>query len=145
MSSCGGFYGRLDSLVCTPTTSQTPHNNAHNSQCVQRSLTNPSSSSTPVILSRSNNRVLEEKVDEMFLALEEQKKENSAILSQLKSLQETVDQSVERASTENVKKRIPFSLSVSGGVMLIELNVIKQEKVREIHSKADQQFDGSQL
>ena len=88
---------------------------------------------------------MEEKVDEMFLALEEQKKENSAILAQLKSLQETVDQSVERASTENVKKRIPFSLSVSGGVMLIELNVIKQEKVKEIHSKADQQFDGSQL
>ena len=29
--------------------------------------------------------------------------------------------------------------------MLIELNVIKQEKVREIHFKADKQFDGSQL
>ena len=79
MLSCGKFYGQLDSLVCTPT-SQTPLNHAQNSQC---SLTNPPPSSTPVNLSRSNSCALKEKVEEMLLALEKQKKENSAILSQL--------------------------------------------------------------
>lgn len=111
MSSCGGFYGRVDSLISTPT-SRTSLNDAHNSQ---RGLTNPSPGSTPVNLSRNNSRALEQKVDDMLLALEEQKKENSEILSQLKSLQETVGQSMERASTK--KKRIPFSLSVSGGII----------------------------
>ena len=111
MSSCGGFYGRTDSLMCAPTSHSTL-NHARNSQ---RSLTNPSPGSTPVNLSRSSSRALEEKVEEMLLALEEQKKENSAILSQLKTLQETVGQSMARVST--AKKKIPFSLSVSGGVI----------------------------
>ena len=111
MSSCGGFYGRTDSLMCAPTS----HATLNHARNPQRSLTNPSPGSTPVNLSRSSSRALEEKVEEMLLALEEQKKENSAILSQLKTLQETVGQSMERVSTG--KKKIPFSLSVSGGVI----------------------------
>lgn len=119
MSSCGAFYGRLDSLVSTPTSQAVGRHSSHSSSTdSSRSVNLPSITrvtlgSTPMNISRTNNRTLEHKLDQLLDAIEEQKKENSEILLQLKSLQDTVDWGGERV-TGKVNKKIPYSLSVRG-------------------------------
>jgi len=66
-------------------------------------------------------------------AIEEQKKENSEILLQLKSLQDAVERGGEGV-TGKVNKNIPYSLSVKGVVLMQYLiKIYLQEMVRETH------------
>ena len=135
MSLCGAFYGRLDSLVSTPTSQAVCHSSRSSSTDSSRFTNSPSvtrvtPSSTTMNISRANNRALEHKIDQLLDAIEEQKKENSEILSKLKLLQDAVDCGGEGV-TGKVNKKIPYSLSVRGSGVDAIFNVIYRRRLEK--------------
>ena len=115
--SCSQFYGRVGTLFSTPTSrTYGVQGGANDTRSESNISSSRSRESTPV--SRSN-RSLEEKVDSLLKAAQEQKEENLALKSQLKALEEKIENSGQnQATTVCAKnKRIPPSLSVRLSVM----------------------------
>ena len=118
---CGGFYGRVRPLVTpisTPfrRTSDTSTSMASGSTSmgdVAELFSRDLADGTP---QRRGARTLEQKLDSVLQALEQQKDDNAALKSQLRVLEEKFDNcngSNNSSGSANKKARIPSSLSVS--------------------------------
>lgn len=117
---CGSFYGRRSTRVSDENT--TPSRNRFRDvdilELSRHSTSTPASASasdstrgsTGVPVLRRQNTI-NEKLDNILKAFDEQKRENMELKEQLTMLQEKIEQTA--AVTTSKQKKIPYSLSVS--------------------------------
>ena len=122
---CGSFYGRRSTRVSDKNT--TPSRNRFRDvdilELSRHSTSTPASASTSdstrgstgvPVLRRQNT--INEKLDNILKAFDEQKRENMELKEQLTMLQEKIEQTT--AVTTSKQKKIPYSLSVSSKIIV---------------------------
>ena len=122
---CGSFYGRRSTRVSDENT--TPSRNCFRDvdilELSSHSTSTPASASTSdstpgstgvPVLRRQNT--INEKLDNILKAFDEQKRENMELKEQLTMLQEKIEQTA--AVTTSKQKKIPYSLSVSSKIIV---------------------------
>ena len=139
MANTAGFYGQVSPLI-TPQISRSPFRRTSGSSMPSGSK--PSSmtmgdfadlfsgnmvDATPL---RRGTRTLEQKMDAVLQALENQKDDNAALKSQLRVLEEKFDNNSNNNTSGNAKKktRIPSSLSVSALCSLFNFSCLFYRK-----------------
>ena len=106
--SCTQFYGRSGTLLHTPTSRMSGGASSLSE------ISNGIRSISPV-----SRRSLEQKVDSLLKSAQEQKEENMALKSQIKALEEKLENGIQNQAVTAYKKnkRIPPSLSVRLSVL----------------------------